>query len=58
MNFLTADPATKFALVQDLAALGTSKPIKVTEEEVVVAEAGRTSSSFFPFFQFFVLCLS
>ena len=38
-NFIKADPAAKFALVQDLAAWGASEPLKVTRDKVTVAEA-------------------
>jgi len=59
MNFLSTDSAEKFELVQDLAKLWdlvssrTSEPIKVTEEEVAVAEVGGMHSSFFPLFSIF-----
>ena len=58
-NFLSADSAGKFQLAQDLAkswdlvASGTLEPIKVTEEEVAIAEVGGTHSSLFPLFLIF-----
>jgi len=44
-NFIKADSAAKFSLIQDLVKSwnlvtpGTSDPLKVTEEEVAMAEA-------------------
>ena len=56
MNFLAAYSAAKLELVRDLTkswdlvTSGTSKPLKVTEEEVVVVDVGGASSSFLPLF--------
>ena len=65
-NFLKADSAAKLELVQDLAkswdsvdlaTSGTSEPIKVTEEEVVVAEVDGMYSPLFPLFLIFSFML-
>jgi len=62
-NFLVADSTTKLELIQDLAkscnlaASGPSKPIRITKEEVMVAEVSGAYSPDFPPLLFFAFML-